>query len=119
MKEEKKDTVKEENARLAYMVAWRDRYIQKLEERVSGHEEANDILQALLFFALMKTGEPDEAGRITVREGFRNVVQSTAPAAVPTMIESNNALIEKTLTITIGTNAVKSTIAMLRGMRNK
>ena len=67
MKEEKKDTVKEENARLAYMVAWRDRYIQKLEERVSGHEEANDILQALLFFALMKTGEPDEAGRITVR----------------------------------------------------
>jgi hypothetical protein len=52
MTEEKKISPRREVKRLEYMVAWRDRYIRTLEERLQGREEENLMMQALLFYAL-------------------------------------------------------------------
>ena len=40
--------------RAAYMVAWRDRYIARLEETLAGREEERSLLCALLQYALQK-----------------------------------------------------------------
>ena len=41
-----------DKARADYMIAWRDRYIERLQEQLAGREEANAPLSALLFCAL-------------------------------------------------------------------
>ncbi|MBE6703229.1 MAG: hypothetical protein E7585_07465 [Ruminococcaceae bacterium] len=43
--------------RLAYMVAWRDRHIEKMQDRLAGREEVNDMLQTLLFYALARVAD--------------------------------------------------------------
>ena len=50
-----------ESARAAYMVAWRDRYIARLEEELAGREEERKLLCALLYGALIKKGEGEDA----------------------------------------------------------
>ncbi len=62
MIEEKTETKIIDRDRLSYMVAWRDRYIQRLEERLAGREEENAMLQALLFYALVTVGRRTEGG---------------------------------------------------------
>ena len=39
-------------ARAAYMIAWRDRYIKRLEEELAAREEERGLLTALLYYAL-------------------------------------------------------------------
>lgn len=66
MTEEKKISPRREVKRLEYMVAWRDRYIRTLEERLQGREEENLMMQALLFYALCSVGQKDEQGAVLV-----------------------------------------------------
>ncbi len=46
----------------AYMLAWRDRYIKTLQERLAGREEENEMLSALLFCALFRLTAEQETG---------------------------------------------------------
>ena len=60
-----KETKKEEKndfdpARAAYMIAWRDQYIEKLEERLQGRAEESSLVKALLFYALFGMSESGE-----------------------------------------------------------
>ena len=55
--------------RLAYMVAWRDRYITRLEEQLQGREEENRLLSALLRVALTAVVGGDEGVAVTERDG--------------------------------------------------
>ena len=48
--------------RLAYMVAWRDRHIAALKERLEGQEEQELMMQTLLFYALHAAGEQNGKG---------------------------------------------------------
>ena len=41
-----------DKARADYMIAWRDRYIERLQEQLAGREEENALVSALLFCAL-------------------------------------------------------------------
>lgn len=43
--------------RAAYMLAWRDRYIERLEEMLSGHEEEQKLLCSLLYYALFSAAD--------------------------------------------------------------
>lgn len=52
---------KKEKKRLDYMIAWRDRYIERLQERLAGREEENELLTALLFCTLAGKSESSEA----------------------------------------------------------
>lgn len=55
MKETKKEELMRlDKERLAYMVAWRDAHIKKMQDRLAGVEEINEVLQALLFYALAR-----------------------------------------------------------------
>lgn len=58
MKDETKITAKEplENdpRRFAYMIAWRDKYIEALQERLAGWEEKDALLCSLLHYALAR-----------------------------------------------------------------
>lgn len=60
--EKERELYKLEPERLAYMVAWRDRYIRALEERVEGMEEQKQLLNALLLCALADRATPCENG---------------------------------------------------------
>ena len=50
---------KQKEERLAYMIAWRDRYIERLRERVEGREEEVTLLLSLLFYALCRGAGAD------------------------------------------------------------
>ena len=55
MKAKKEATTKTEGndpRRFAYMIAWRDRYIAALQERLAGWEEKDVLLCSLLHYAL-------------------------------------------------------------------
>ena len=56
MKDKKQTPVAEkigsDPRRLAYMIAWRDRYIAALQEQLAGREEQERLLCALLHYAL-------------------------------------------------------------------
>lgn len=52
--------------RAAYMVAWRDRYIESLQERLAGREEENRMLSALLYYALGKIAALDGEGTVHI-----------------------------------------------------
>ena len=53
--------------RAAYMIAWRDRYIERLQERLAGREEENDMLSTLLFGTLFHKAKICENGERRVR----------------------------------------------------
>ena len=63
--DEQMKKLSEDPNRAAYMIAWRDRYIAKLEEIKRGHEEERRMLDCLLFYALfgMAKGEQGEEQR--------------------------------------------------------
>ena len=65
--EVKENLTAQERERLAYMVAWRDRHIAKLQDRLAGREEVNDMLQTLLFYALARVAEEGEDGTRSIR----------------------------------------------------
>ena len=66
MTEEKKFLRESDRKRMEYMIAWRERYIRTLEERLQGREEENLMLQTLLFHALCAAGERDGQGNARV-----------------------------------------------------
>ncbi len=47
--------------RAAYMIAWRDRHIEKQNELIRGYEENLSLMEALLAFALWQ--QADENGK--------------------------------------------------------
>ena len=49
--------------RAAYMIAWRDRYIAKLEEMLQGREEERSMLDCLLFYALFSISKGESGER--------------------------------------------------------
>ena len=51
------------SGRAAYMVAWRDRHIEKMEAYCKGLEGKCALLEALLACALQQFSSPVEAGR--------------------------------------------------------
>ena len=58
MKNETESTAQEvqENdpRRFAYMIAWRDKYIEALQEQLGGWEEKDALLCSLLYYALVR-----------------------------------------------------------------
>lgn len=61
-KNDKKENTPYDPAKAAYMLAWRDRYIESLQERLAGREEENEMLSALLFCALFQRSTRCETG---------------------------------------------------------
>ena len=64
MKDEKELT--EQNGendprRFAYMIAWRDKYIEALQEQLAGWEEKGDLLSSLLYCALFRVASEADA----------------------------------------------------------
>lgn len=68
--EEKKKEARPEGLndpdRAAYMIAWRDRHIEKQKQIIEGYEEELALAQALLAFALLQ-GAREEEGAYVVR----------------------------------------------------
>ena len=50
--------------RAAYMIAWRDRHIEKQNELIRGYEESLSLMEALLAFALWQKGEEENERRV-------------------------------------------------------
>ena len=50
--------------RAAYMIAWRDRRIKKLEEERAGYAEERLLLHALLFYALYGSAKKEGKTRV-------------------------------------------------------
>ncbi len=50
-----------DSARAAYMIAWRDRHIEKQKEVIGAYEEKCTLLEALLSCALLEEAEEKEA----------------------------------------------------------
>lgn len=68
MIEEKKEPVEacHDPHRAAYMIAWRDRYIERLQERLAGREEENEMLSTLLFYGLFGLSKEQASGERAV-----------------------------------------------------
>ena len=66
--EEKKNETRPEGLydpdRAAYMLAWRDRHIEKQREIIAGYEEQLALMEALLAFALWQRASETQDGRI-------------------------------------------------------
>ena len=54
----------QDSERTAYMLAWRDRHIEKQNELIRGYEESLSLMEALLAFALWQTGEEENESRV-------------------------------------------------------
>jgi hypothetical protein len=52
--------------RAAYMIAWRDRHIEKQNELIKGYEESLSLMEALLSFALLQKATEQSDGTYTV-----------------------------------------------------
>ncbi len=65
-KEEKKDRPEGLNDpdRAAYMIAWRDRHIEKQNALIKGYEEELSLMEALLAFALWQRASEEGNERI-------------------------------------------------------
>lgn len=63
MKEKKKTEAGKrfDEGRAAYMIAWRDRHIEKLKESLTGYEEQARLTQALLAFTLFRAATPQDS----------------------------------------------------------
>ncbi len=84
--EKERELYKMEPERLAYMVAWRDRCIQALEERVQGMEEQKRLLEALLLCALTDSAVQKEDGSreiVLSREAVSEALHRWEPGAEP------------------------------------
>ncbi|MBO5354462.1 MAG: hypothetical protein J6B09_00160 [Clostridia bacterium] len=75
MKDEKENTAKKplENdpRRFAYMIAWRDRYIEALKQELAGWEEKDALLCSLLYCALARIaseGEEKDGGEVLIEK---------------------------------------------------
>ena len=75
MKDEKENTAKKplENdpRRFAYMIAWRDRYIEALKQQLAGWEEKDALLCSLLYCALARIaseGEEKDGGEVLIEK---------------------------------------------------
>ena len=55
--------------RAAYMIAWRDRYIEKLEQIIEGRAQERQMLDCLLFYALFGMARSVEGERREVLIG--------------------------------------------------
>lgn len=69
MEEEKKETIPEplsDPKRASYMIAWRDRHIEKQNEMIAGYEEQVSMMEALLAFALWKRASEMGAERTVI-----------------------------------------------------
>ena len=63
--------------RAAYMIAWRDRYIARLEQMLEGRAEERRMLDCLLFYALfgMARGADGEGREVVIsREALRELL---------------------------------------------
>ena len=70
-KEEKRPEGLHDPDRAAYMIAWRDRHIEKQNELIKGYEEGMSLLEALLAFALLQSADEEQGthvARIPKRE---------------------------------------------------
>ena len=63
MNEEKKTDLALDPDRAAYMIAWRDRYIERLQQRLTGREEENAMMSTLLFYGLFHAATEHEGER--------------------------------------------------------
>ncbi len=63
MNEEKKTQLPLDPDRAAYMIAWRDRYIESLQQRLAGREEENAMMSTLLFYGLFHAAAVCEGKR--------------------------------------------------------
>ena len=61
-KEEKRPEGLYDPDRAAYMIAWRDRHIEKQNELIRGYEESLSLMEALLAFALWQNASENEDG---------------------------------------------------------
>ena len=50
--------------RAAYMIAWRDRHIEKQGELIAGYEQELALVQALLALALLQGASEEEGARV-------------------------------------------------------
>ena len=67
MKEKKKEAPLEglyDPDRAAYMIAWRDRHMEKQKQLIEGYEEQLALMEALLAFALLQKASEEGAGRV-------------------------------------------------------
>ena len=93
MTEDKKILQDNGRKRLEYMVAWRERYIRTLEERLEGREEENLMLQTLLFYALSSAGEKSESGVVSVPIHKQAVADSLGQWSCDTSDEGETYLV--------------------------
>ena len=56
---------KKKRERFDYMIAWRDRYIERLHEKLAGRAEENALLAALLFCSL-RGGDQSESQEVFI-----------------------------------------------------
>jgi hypothetical protein len=98
-----------DEARAAYMVAWRDRCIARLEEELAGREEERRLLCALLYGALVGAADRSAQDAPEVRIGkaelsallgrYTAAVENTADAYIvrftPQKEDSRNGASEK------------------------
>ena len=67
MEEKKKEATPQglyDPDRAAYMIAWRDRHMEKQKQLIAGYEEQLALMEALLAFALLQKASEEEAGRV-------------------------------------------------------
>lgn len=76
--------------RVAYMIAWRDRYIEALQERIAGREEENEVLSALLFGALFRIAEEQADGSLRVLIPTEEVARLLGSWTCQTVTEGEN-----------------------------
>ncbi len=50
--------------RAAYMIAWRDRHIEKQKEMIAGYEQSLALMEALLAFALLQRASEEGEARV-------------------------------------------------------
>lgn len=59
-KEERRPDGVHDPDRAAYMIAWRDRHIEKQNELIKGYEEGLSLMEALLAFALLQNASEEQ-----------------------------------------------------------
>jgi hypothetical protein len=75
-KKTKKERLQEERRRYEYMIAWRERYIHRLQELMEGKEEERALLNALLAVALEALAGNGEGVRAEAGEAGKTLAIS-------------------------------------------
>ena len=63
-KEEKRPEGLHDPDRAAYMIAWRDRHIEKQNELIKGYEEGMSLLESLLALALLQRASEEQGAYV-------------------------------------------------------